>query len=147
MRTIHQSQQCCTPTQRFWFDEFLSNHSEALKGENAFTQTPNVNIFENENELVFEFALPGVEKDQVKVNYENSVLSIASQINSNENKNESGFLRKEFSTRNYSRSFKLNEKKYDGENAFASMKNGILSVFVPFKKSDINKIGRQIEIK
>lgn len=90
--------------------------------------TPAVDIYENENELVFVADMPGVPKDGLDVQVEKMELTMAGVVNDNYR---------------YERSFKL-PATVDVENVAAGLKNGVLNV--TFKKAESAK-PKKIKVK
>lgn len=99
---------------------------EITRNSEAYV-TPLTDIYEEENGLYVICDLPGVEKDGLRINVENNILTIAGQINA---KDETSYLLHEFEPANYYRQFELSES-VDQESINAEMKNGVLSIFLP----------------
>jgi HSP20 family protein len=104
------------------------------------------NISENDNEYTIEVSAPGFKKEDIKIELENDVLKISSEIeNKKEEKNE-GYSRKEFYKSSFSRHFTIpNAVKKDGISA--SMKDGILMVTIPKNKTEKKSENLKISIK
>lgn len=122
------------------FSEFQSmKKSSELK---EFDFSPSCEIAEEENSYVFKFDLPGVNRDQVKVEVDKDRLTVqAERKEEKEQKTRKKFL-SEVSYGSYSRSFTLpgpiDDKKID-----ARFENGVLTVTVP--KTETSK-SKQISI-
>ena len=63
-----------------------------------------------------------------------------------EEKDKDKYLRREFTSYSFHRSFELPEERYDVAKAQAAYKDGILEVTLP-KKEQKDKVSRQIEVK
>ena len=113
---------------------------------NGFKSLPAVNISEGDNEFIIEVAAPGLEKKDFKIDLENDVLTIASVREDNKEETNDQYTRREFSYRNFSRSFNLPDT-VDAENITAAHKNGILNVSIPKKEEAKAKPARQIAVK
>ncbi|MGI9306758.1 MAG: Hsp20/alpha crystallin family protein [Gammaproteobacteria bacterium] len=98
-----------------------------------------VDIEEDEKEYRIRADLPGVIKDNVSLNAEDNVLTVAAKF---EESSENA-LRSERISGEYSRSFRL-PRIVDAQNIAASMKNGVLTVSLPKAKTE--SAGRKIEI-
>lgn len=85
-------------------------------------------------------------KDSIQLKYEDNVLSIgATQEESKDEKDDKGnYIRRERSTKSYSRQFLL--KNVNEEEINASFENGVLTVTLPKKDSD-ETTPKQIEIQ
>lgn len=96
------------------------------------------NIKENENEYVVELSAPGLKKEDVKIEIENDVLRISSDVEDTKEENNNGYYRKEFYKSSFQRNFTLpeNVKK---EDISASMTDGILNVIIPKMKEEEKK--------
>jgi HSP20 family protein len=97
---------------------------------------PKVNIAEENESYTLYMALPGIEKSEIAINFENDVLTISRKVEeSRENRN---FTRKEFDFGSFERSFNLPET-VNVEKIDASMENGILKVVLPKKDEAIDR--------
>lgn len=116
--------------------------------DNLFLDTSDfsVDIKEKDDAYTLEADLPGLTKEDIELHYHDNILSInAHQESSKEEKDEeSNYIRRERSTRSYSRQFLL--KNIDEEAVDASFENGVLTVHLPKKEKEEPK-AKQIEIK
>lgn len=110
------------------FDDFFE---DASKGTRAWG--PPVEIFETADELNLVAELPGLEKDEVGLSYENGLLTIFGERKRPENQKDRTYHRTERWYGKFERSFQI-PNVYDGEKIRASLKNGILMVTMPKKK-------------
>ena len=90
-----------------------------------------VDVKDNGNEYELTAELPGVKKEDIKLNYDNSYLTIAAEKNEEkEEKDDKGnYIRRERSTGSVSRSFFIDN--IDESNVKAEFKDGILKVSMP----------------
>lgn len=106
---------------------------------------PSVNIRENEENFLLDLAAPGLKKEDFKINLDNNVLTISSEMKEeNEEKNEK-FSRREFYFNSFSRSFTL-PKTIDLDKIKADYKDGILSIALPKREEAKVAINREIAI-
>lgn len=106
---------------------------------------PSVNIRENEENFLLDLAAPGLKKEDFKINLDNNVLTISSEMKEeNEEKNEK-FTRREFYFNSFSRSFTL-PKTIDLDKIKADYKDGILSIALPKREEAKVAINREIAI-
>jgi HSP20 family protein len=89
-----------------------------------------LDVTERENDLIVTAELPGVKKDQVKVTFENGILTVDGQRKQNELPEGSQILLNEIRIRDYSRSIKINVD-IDASNISAELEDGILRVVLP----------------
>ena len=102
--------------------------------------TPAVDIYENDDEILLLVDMPGVVKDDIKVDIDNGTLSIAGI---RKLKTEGVANYEEFTDVEYVRSFSV-PQTIEVDKVEAELKNGILKLHLP--KSEAVK-PRQIEIK
>lgn len=100
--------------------DFLPNSCEA----------PAMDIIEKKNEVVVTAELPGVKKEDVKVTYENNILTISSEQKPVEQSEDEQVLLKEIRTKNFNRSVKFGYS-IDTSKMTAEMNNGILTITLP----------------
>lgn len=129
-----------------FFDRDWMNFS-TRNFSNTNTTLPSVNIKEDDNGFEVEMAAPGFEKNDFKIDLDNSMLTISSEkkVNS-ETKKGQQFTQREFSYQSFSRSFTLPQSA-ESEKITASYANGILKISIPKKEEAKPKPARNIEIK
>jgi HSP20 family protein len=125
-----------------WFNSSLMN----WRSEGA--SLPAVNVKETNDEFMIEVAVPGMKRDDFKVELDNNVLTISSsKEDSREEKGREGeYTRREFSYQGFQRSFSLPESKVDGGKISAKYSDGILYVTVPKREEAKVKPARQIAV-
>ncbi|GAA3018032.1 Hsp20 family protein [Tetragenococcus solitarius] len=123
-------------------DDFFDNFFNGFMGNDNFQ----VDIKEKDNNYEVTADLPGFDKSDLNVTYDDGVLTIEANRNDiTEDKDEEGnFLRRERSSRSYRRQFML--KGVDDENIDASFKDGVLDLNLP-KTSDEVEEKKKIDIK
>ena len=125
-------------------DELLNTGLSAFEDRRG---VPALNVREDENELALELRVPGMKKEDIHLDYNDGILTISGERNEEkEEKDKDKYLRREFSSYSFHRSFELPEDRYDVANAEAAYKDGILEVTLP-KKEQKDKVSRQIEVK
>ena len=104
-----------------------------------------VDIKEHDDEYLLVADLPGLDKENIDLSYENNVLSIrAHQEREEEEKHDEGnYIRRERSSRSYSRQFII--KNVQEDEIQASFKNGVLTVNLP-KREKEEKNAKRIDI-
>jgi HSP20 family protein len=108
---------------------------------------PAVNIKEDDNEFMLEVAVPGMKKDDFKLNYENGRLMICSEHkNESEQKEGEKITRREFSYQSFQRSFTVPENIVDADKIKASYTDGILNVRLPKRDEVKPKPPKEIKI-
>lgn len=113
------------------------------------TTTPSVNVLEDENEFKVEFAVPGMSKEdfKVQVNDNNTMVVSVEKSAKNEDKDGKKYLRRDFSYTNFTQTFTLPDN-IDKKSIVAKVDNGMLIVDLPKMKEEQKKEScRFIEIK
>ncbi|RAJ09208.1 Hsp20/alpha crystallin family protein [Arenibacter echinorum] len=115
-------------------------------GVDNFKQSvPAANVKETESEYVLELAIPGRKKEDFNVEIDNEILTISSEVKSEENKEDDGYTRREFTFSSFKRVFSLPETiSLDKINA--TYEDGILKFILPKKEEALPKPKRLIEI-
>ncbi len=108
---------------------------------------PAVNVKENNDEYMLEVAVPGMKKDDFKIDFDNGRLTIVSE-KKNENVEKEGekITRREFSYQSFQRSFTIPERVVNAEKISAKYDNGILYIHLPKREEVKPKPVKQIEI-
>lgn len=124
-------------TDLFDYDKFFGNDFMKRFEINL----PAANVIDGEKSYKIELAIPGLKKEDIKVNIENEILTISAETKGEkEDKNEK-YTRKEFSYNSFTRSFQL-PKTANSEKVDAKYENGLLKLEVA-KKEEAIKHGRK----
>lgn len=126
-------------------DVFGLIFTDALLPGHLITKIPAVNISENNDQYHIEMAVPGLKKEDFKVNLEGDVLTISAEIKKEAEKEEKQYKKQEFSYSSFLRSFTLPDS-VDHGSIDATYKDGVLVIEVA-KKEEAKNAVRQIEIK
>lgn len=117
-----------------------------FQGRNAF---PATNISENDNEFLVELAVPGLRKEDIKVNVNKGILTVSSERSEEKTHDGDGkYSRKEFSYQSFQRSFTLPENILESEKINAKYNDGVLCITLPKKEESKQKpqISREISV-
>lgn len=126
--------------------DFLSGKDlEKFERFNAIT-TPDVNIVENEKNYEIEVAVPGLKKEDFKINLTENILTISSEVSKEHSCNEKNYTSREFSYGSFTRSFTL-PKTIDTDKISANYEQGILHVVLPLKPAEQTKLLKEIVVK
>lgn len=110
---------------------------------------PAVNIKETNEDFSVEVAAPGMQKEDFKIELDNNLLSISTEIkeeHESEDKTDEGkFTRREFSYSSFKRSFTLPDS-IDAQKIDASYENGVLNIHLPKREEAKIAPKRLIEI-
>lgn len=111
------------------FDDFLNPMRMPAMPPMAKTWAPRIDVQETEKEYVLTAALPGVRKEDVKVEVKDDVLTLSGERRTEKEETGKTWLRKETSYGFFSRSLILPEGVHP-EEVKASHKDGVLSVVI-----------------
>ena len=114
-------------------DRFLSDFFNPTRGVSVTNNggwNPRVDIYEEENAIVLEAELPGVEKDNIDVDVKDGVLTLKGERSSDSEIKEDSFYRRERCFGSFERRFNLPEN-VDPDKITADYKDGVLKVGVP----------------
>jgi len=120
------------------FENELFNHETTNSGD-----TPAVNIQEDNKQFTLEMAVPGMKKDDFKINLDNQVLTVSKEQKEEKEEKKDNYTRREFVYSSFSRSFRL-PKSILAEKIKADYKDGILMVTLP--KDEKAKLTREISV-
>jgi HSP20 family protein len=114
----------------------------------AGTTLPAVNVKETNDDFGIEVAAPGMKRDDFRVELDNNVLTISSEVkeSSEEVEKNGTYNRREFRYQSFQRSFSLPESKVEGGKISAKYKDGILYVSIPKREEAKIKPARQIVV-
>ncbi len=121
------------------FYNYPTNSNEGVGGF-----VPVVNTREGESAYHIDVDLPGVKKEEIKVDIHKDVLTISGERKTKEEIKEEDYYKVETTFGKFSRSFTLPENA-DVENIEARSDNGVLEVIVP--KLNEEKIKKIVNIK
>ena len=115
----------------FLDDSLLENYRK--------TSIMNTDIIEKENGYELQIDLPGVKKEDIKIEMNKNLINISVSISKSSDEENKKYIRKERFTGEIKRSFNIGED-IDEDNINASFENGILYLNLPKKEeNDSNK--------
>ena len=91
---------------------------------------PAVDLFEKDDHFVIKAELPGVDKNDIKVDLKDRVLTVSGERNSDNEVKEENYYRRERSYGKFQRAFRL-PADVDSDKIKAEFKDGVLQVEVP----------------
>jgi len=125
------------------FDSFIRGGVQADESLMTSYWTPAVDIAEKQDEYIVKMELPGVNKDDVKINLESNILTIKGEKKQEKEEMEKNLHRIERSYGSFQRSFTL-PTTVKSDKIDAVFKDGVLSISLP--KAEEAK-PKQIEVK
>jgi HSP20 family protein len=136
---IPKSRGFSTDLEKFFGDIFKT---PLFQREDYFC--PTLNLKEDESQYTFTVELPGANKDNVQIEYQDGILSISGERKKETSNQTEKFHRYEIATGKFQRSFELPD--VESEKIEASFKDGILTITAPKQTQTIKK-AKQITIK
>jgi HSP20 family protein len=115
----------------------------ALSGAEQSLWSPQVEIFEREGQLVVRADLPGLTKDDVKVEVTDKFITISGERRQEHKENREGYYHTERSYGSFLRTVALPEGA-NAEDAKATFRNGVLEITLQAPQRA--KGGRRVEI-
>ncbi len=116
---------------RFFNDDFNG-------GMNVSEFSPRVDIAETEKAFEIEFSLPGVKKDDIRIDVNDGRLTVSGERKFKEEKNEKNYRSVESYYGTFSRSFHLPDNVND-EHVNAKYEDGVLKVILPKDEKKVAK--------
>lgn len=119
-------------------DEFF-NEAVSVRRNNF---TPSIDISETDNQFLISAELPGMKKEDINIDLENSRLTISGERSFKKEEEGKKFHRVETRYGSFNRSFQLPDN-VDEESIEASYEDGLLNISID---KDEDKVKKQIEI-
>jgi HSP20 family protein len=131
------------------FDDFFRPWNEWFENGNlmsAALNVPAVNIAEKKEEYQVSLAVPGMKKDDFKIDIDGNMLTISSEKEETKEEKEKKFTRKEYNYSSFSRSFTLPEE-VNKEKVEAKYEDGVLHISLPRKVEAPKPSAKHIAVK
>ncbi len=112
------------------FEELPEAFGRSLPAAPEMTQMPYVDVVDRDSDIVVTADLPGVDKNDIKINVRGDVLEISAERKVEKEEKEKGYLRHERSYNRFYRSIML-PAPVEKDKAKASFNNGVLEVTLP----------------
>jgi HSP20 family protein len=145
-----------TPARRLsrlqpFYDDLLRPFSDLVSDDlwpfGMKSTLPAVNIEEEKDAFILTMAVPGMKKDDFKIDIEGNVLEVCSEKETKSEEKDRKFTRREYGYSAFSRSFTLPDEVEKGR-IDAAYTDGILKVRLP-KKEEVMKgtVSKHIDVK
>lgn len=115
------------------FGDFERWADEAHGSEGERRWRPNVDVYENEGGYVLKADLPGMSKEDIKIDVNDGTLTIKGEKKLEEKTEKDNYVRVERSYGTFMRSFTLTDD-VDTENIEATYKDGVLEITLTKKE-------------
>jgi HSP20 family protein len=100
--------------------------------------SPDMDIFEDGNDVVVKAEMPGMKKEDIEVNLTDDTVTVSGEKKKEEKVEKKDYYRVERSYGSFSRSFRL-PKEVQSDKAKATFKDGVLEIRVPKTPEAISK--------
>jgi|SRR5690554_4930997 len=133
------------PSSTSLFDDFFTRDLFDWSRTEGNGLVPRVNIKDEDDGFGVEIAAPGMKKDDFRVQLDNDMLTVSSEVSNNQQEEKDNYTRKEFSYHAFRRSFYL-PNTVEADKINAKYEDGILSLWIPKKEEAKKKPSRTISI-
>ena len=131
------------------FDDFFKPWNEWFDNGGLWGRVmniPAVNITENKDEYKVALAVPGMKKDDFKIDIDGNMLTISSEKEENKEEKDKKFTRKEYNYSSFSRSFTLPDE-VNKEKIEAKYEEGVLKISLARREEAKKNIAKHIAVK
>lgn len=113
---------------------FGKNIKRIAKDGEEVSTVPSANIADEDKAFEIELAVPGLDKEDINIQIENSCLVVSSEKQYSKEDTNKNYTRKEYGYASFQRIFQL-PKNADLDQVHASLKNGILKIIIAKDKT------------
>ncbi len=129
-----------------WFnDVFETFFNNSFVSDRMISRVPAANIAEDDNQYHIELAVPGLKKEDFKINLDKNILSISAEKKLENTDESKKYNRREYSYSSFIRTFTLPASADQG-NIGAAYVDGVLRINVA-KREEAKNITKEIVIK
>jgi HSP20 family protein len=129
----------------FFNDVFDSLLNDSFLSDKLVSRVPAVNIAENDNEFHIELAVPGLKKEDFKINLDKNILTVSAEKKTENTAETKKYSKREYSYNSFVRSFTLPDS-VDHSKIEADYTDGILKLTVA-KREEAKFQSREIAVK
>ena len=137
MTLVRWNNQSLKPTVNSFMDDFFDN-SNFFQNFEKMESFPATNIEETEHAFNLKMAVPGLSREDIKVEVDNNILFVSAEKEREELDENKNYTRREYNYSTFKRSFVLPENT-DLEKIDAICKDGQLNIVLPKLEIEIRK--------
>ena len=126
-------------------DKFFQNNFNEWWNENQSVTVPAVNIKESKENFMLEMAVPGMKKEDFKINVEGDFITISSEKETEMKEEDKGYSKREYNYTAFSRSFTLPESA-NTDKINAKYTDGVLNLTIPKKEEAVKASPKKISV-
>ena len=108
----------------------VMNSYNDMDNETSVSWSPRIDVSENDNKFEVSAELPGMERDDIKIEVQNNILTISGEKNSQREEEKDDTYLCERAYGRFSRSFEL-PALVNSDSIKATYKNGVLTLSLP----------------
>lgn len=120
------------------FDESFYRPDQGAREMDLARWNPAVDVYEDGKAIVFKAELPGIDKNDIVIDFKDRILTIRGERKIDKTIREESFFRRERFYGRFQRSFSL-PALVDSEKIRADFKDGILTITVPKPEPETQK--------
>lgn len=138
MRVLPKNEKECKKEEIMWIDvlrdfERMQNEMGRALGHYYTGETPRVNVYRNDDNILLQAEVPGVSKDDLDITISDDVVTLkGKQATENTSENVQK-LRSEIDRAQFTRTIELPDE-VDSESVEATLKNGVLTLTLPVRE-------------
>ena len=132
-----------------FFDDFFRPWNEWFDNSGfsgRVMNVPAVNIAEQKDNYLVSLAVPGMKKEDFKIDVDGNMLTISSEKQESKEEQDKKFTRREYSYSSFSRSFTLPEE-INKEKIEARYEDGVSKISLPRKEEAKKPAAKNIAVK
>lgn len=126
-------------------DKFYRTNFGDWWNDNLMETIPAVNIRENKDNYTIEMAVPGMKKEDFKINVDGDLITISSEKESESKEEQKGYTKREYNYSSFSRSFTL-PTAANTEKINARYDNGVLHLTIPKREETVKTATKKISV-
>ncbi len=109
-------------------DDLFQDLESSFFGNNSLARFGNTDIYEKDGKLHYELELPGLSKDQIKIQAKGDQLVVTGEVEQEEEEENKNYISRGRRYGRFKRSMPLPEEIEDPENLKAKFESGILHI-------------------
>lgn len=132
-----------------FFDDFFRPWNDWFDNGGLLSRNlnvPAVNITEEKDSYLVSLAVPGLKKDDFKIDVDGKMITISSEKEETKEEKDKKFTRREYNYSSFSRSFTLPDE-VNQEKIEAKYEEGVLKITLPRKENSKLSTAKHIAVK
>lgn len=126
------------------FYSMFETPTGAIGQLNTSSMFPAMDVIDTGNQFKMELEMPGMDENDISISLNDNILTIRGKKTTSKETKDKNYLNREIRYGSYERSIEI-PTTANGDKAFASFNNGVLSITIP-KKAEHHKQPKKIKI-